>query len=250
VSNAAVWWGEGTYERLAELLAPIHDELVERLAPTSGDRFLDVATGTGAVAIRAVRAGAAVTACDLAPAMIEKARSAAGSEAIVFDVADAQSLPYEDGSFDVVASAFGVIFAPEPTAAAAELARVCRPGGRLGLTTWVPNEEVAAIYEPFTGRSTFPPDSWGEANSLERLLGDSFGLEVERHTWWVTGRNGADVWRLYSTSAPPLKALLESLPEERRPALRNAFVDLYERYRDSEGVRYPNDYLLVVGTRR
>ena len=113
------------------------------------------------------------------------------------------ALPYEDGSFDVVASAFGVIFAPEPAAAAAELARVCRPGGRLGLTTWVPDEDVAAIYEPFTGRSTFPPDSWGEANSLERVLGDLFGLEVERHTWWVTGRNGAEVWRLYSTSAPP-----------------------------------------------
>ena len=245
-----MWWGEGTYERLAELLAPIHDELVERLAPTPGERFLDVATGTGAVAIRAARAGAAVTACDLAPAMIEKARAVPGSEAIAFDVADARSLPYEDGSFDVVASAFGVIFAPEPAAAAAELARVCRPGGRLGLTTWVPDEDVAAIYEPFTGRSTFPPDSWGEANSLERLLGDSFGLEVERHTWWVTGRNGAEVWRLYSTSAPPLKALLESLPEERRPALRNAFVDLYERYRDSDGVRYPNEYLLVVATRR
>ena len=61
--------------------------------------------------------------------------------------------------------------------------------------------------------------------------------------------NGAEVWRLYSTSAPPLKALLESLPEERRPALRNAFVDLYERYRDSDGVRYPNEYLLVVATR-
>ena len=250
MTDASVWWGEGTYERLAELLAPIHDELVERLAPSAGERLLDVATGTGAVAVRAARAGAAVTACDLAPGMIAKARAAAGAEEIAFDVADARSLPYGDGSFDVVASAFGVIFAPQPEAAAAELARVCRPGGRVGLTAWVPDDEIAAIYEPFTEQSAFPGDAWGDANSLERLLGDSFGLELERHTWWATGRNGAEVWRLYSTSAPPLKALLESLPEERRPALRNAFVDLYERYRDSEGVRYPSEYLLAVGTRR
>ena len=250
MSDAAVWWGEGTYERLAELLAPVHDELLDRLAPNAGERFLDVATGTGAVAIRAARAGAEVTACDLAPGMIAKARAETGAAEISFDVADARSLPYEDGSFDIVASAFGVIFAPQPEAAAAELARVCRPGGRLGLTAWVPDDDVAAIYEPFTGRSSSPADAWGEANSLERLLGDSFGLDVERHTWIATGRNGAELWRLFSTSAPPLKVLLESLPEERRPALRNAFVDLYERYRDSDGVRYPNDYLLVVGTRR
>jgi SAM-dependent methyltransferase len=250
VSDAAAWWGEGTYERLAELLSPIHDVLTERLAPQSGERFLDVATGTGAVALRAARAGADVTACDLAPGMIAKARAEPGAAEISFDVADARSLPYGEASFDLVASAFGVIFAPEPEAAAAELARVCRPGGRLGLTTWAPDEEVAAIYEPFTGRAEAPTDVWGEANSLERLLGDSFGVEVERRTWWATARNGAELWQLFSTSAPPLKVLLESLPEERRPALRNAFVDLYERYRDSGGVRYPNHYLLALGERR
>ncbi|MCP9485757.1 MAG: methyltransferase domain-containing protein [Gaiellaceae bacterium MAG52_C11] len=250
MSDAAVWWGEGTYERLAELLSPVHDVLLERLALSAGERFLDVATGTGAVAIRAAHAGADVTACDLAPGMIAKARAEAGVAEIAFDVADARSLPYGDSSFDVVASAFGVVFAPQPETAAAQLARVCRPGGRLGLTTWVPDEEVAAAYEPFTGGREPSTDAWGDPNSLERLLGDSFGLEVERRTWWATGRNGAEVWRLFSTSAPPLKALLESLPEERRPALRNAFVDIYERYRDSDGVRYPNDYLLVAGTRR
>ena len=250
MSDAAVWWGEGTYERLAERLSPIHDALLERLAPSAGETFLDVATGTGAVAIRAARAGAEVTACDLSPGMIAKARAEAGAEKIAFDVADARSLPYGEASFDLVASAFGVIFAPQPESAAAELARVCKPGGRLGLTAWVPDEEVAAACEPFTNGAPSPTDAWGEVNSLERLLGDSFGLEVERHTWWATGRNGAEVWQFFSTSAPPLKALLDSLPEERRPALRNAFVDLYERYRDSEGVRYPNDYLLVVGTRR
>ncbi len=182
--------------------------------------------------------------------MIAKARAAAGPAEIDFEVADARALPYGDASFDLVASAFGVVFAPQPELAAAELARVCRPGGRLGLTAWVPDAALAAVYEPFTKSNELPGDAWGDANSLERLLGDSFGLEVERRTWWVTGRNGAELWRLYSTSAPPLKALLGTLPEERRPALRNAVVDLYERYRDSNGVRYPNEYLLVVGTRR
>ncbi len=250
MSDAAVWWGEGTYERLAELLAPVHDELLERLAPRETERFLDVATGTGALAIRAARAGAEVTACDLAPGMIAKARAEAGDAAIAFDVADARSLPYDESSFDVVASAFGVIFAPQPEAAAAELARVCKHGGRLGLTAWVPDEESTAAQEPFTEGKGPPTAVWGDPNSLERLLGDSFGLEIEQRTWWATGRNGAEVWQLFSTSAPPLKALLASLPEERRPALRNAFVDIYERYRDSDGVRYPMDYLLVLGSRR
>lgn len=252
MSEAATWWGEGTYERLAERIAPVHDELVRRLKPEPGERWLDVATGAGAVAIRAAQAGAQVSASDLSPAMIEKARKAAASADVVLDldVADARSLPYEDASFDVVSSAFGVIFAPEPEQVVAELARVCRSGARLGLTTWVTNEELDAVWEPFAGGRPVPTEVWGEERSLERLLGDHFDLEVERDSWLVTGRNGAEVWELFASSAPPVRALLGSLPDERRPALRNAFVDLHERYRDERGVRFPMQYLLVLGRRR
>ncbi len=252
MSDPAAWWGEGTYERLAERLAPIHDELLRRLEPESGERWLDVAAGPGAVAIRAAQAGARVSASDLSPAMIERARAAAAVAGVELElgIADARSLPYENASFDVVSSAFGVIFAPEPERVVSELARVCRPGARLGLTTWVPNEELDAVWEPFADGRPVPTEVWGEERSLERLLGDHFDLEVERDSWIVTGRNGAEVWELFASSAPPVRALLGSLPDERRPALRNAFVDLHERYRDERGVRFPMQYLLVLGRRR
>ena len=252
MSEAATWWGEGTYERLAERIAPVHDELVRRLKPEPGERWLDVATGAGAVAIRAAQAGAQVSASDLSPAMIEKARKAAATADVVLDldVADARSLPYEDASFDVVTSTFGVSFAPDPERVVGELARVCKPGARLGLTTWAPDEQLEAVWEPFARGQRPPTEVWGEEGSLDRLLGDHFDLEVERDSWIVTGRNGAEVWELFASSLPPVRALLGSLPEERRPALRNAFVDLHERYRDERGVRYPHQYLLVLGKRR
>jgi ubiquinone/menaquinone biosynthesis C-methylase UbiE len=133
-------WGSAPWERVAETLADLHDDLVERLAPRQGERWLDLATGTGAVAHRAARAGARVTGIDLAPALIETAKRLAAEEnlEIRFDVGDVEDLLYEEASFDVVSSAVGAIFAPDHKAVARELARVCAleggwgssPGGR------------------------------------------------------------------------------------------------------------------------
>jgi ubiquinone/menaquinone biosynthesis C-methylase UbiE len=133
-------WGSAPFERVSDSISSMHDHLVDRLAPSPGDRWLDLATGTGAVALRAARAGAEVTGLDLAPALIETARSRAAEEGLPvrFEVGDAERLPYGDGSFDVVSSAVGVMFAPDHGAVAAELARVCRPGARLGLACWRP----------------------------------------------------------------------------------------------------------------
>src|SRR5688500_14492479 len=102
MGEPAVWWGEGTYERLAERFAPVHEELVAALRPAAGERWLDAATGTGAVAQLAARAGARVTAFDFSPAMLEKARTALAGHDVRLDLADAQELPYGDGEFDVV----------------------------------------------------------------------------------------------------------------------------------------------------
>src|SRR5438270_6491436 len=136
-------WGSADYERLSERFAPIHAELVEALAPAPGTGWLDVATGTGAVALLAARAGAGVVGIDFAPRMIELARAKAGTLPVRFELGDAQALPYADGEFDVVSSVFGVIFAPNHEAAARELARVGRQ--RLGLATWCPNRELAEL---------------------------------------------------------------------------------------------------------
>src|SRR5947209_2675969 len=129
--QAAVWGG-GRFELLAATVGDVHDDLVDRLDARPGEQWLDVATGTGAVAVRAARRGASVTAQDLAPGLIETARRLAAEEGVdvKFDVGDVEQLPYGDGSFDVISSAQGAIFAPDHRAMAGQLARVCRPGGR------------------------------------------------------------------------------------------------------------------------
>src|SRR5262249_26691848 len=136
------------YERVAEEFAPIHDRVVAALAPQPGERVLDVACGTGGVALRAARLGAEVVGLDLSAAQLAKARAAAAGEGleIRFDEGDCQDMPCEDASFDVVVSVFGAVFATSHAAAASELARVCCPGGRLALTAW-PHDGWAIVGE-------------------------------------------------------------------------------------------------------
>ena len=250
MNDPATWWGEGTYERLAERLAPVHDGLVEALGPRAGEEWLDAATGTGAIARRAAAAGATVTAFDFAPAMLEKARAELDGLDVQLDLADAQNLPYADAEFDVVASCFGVIFAPDRVRVARELARVCRPGGRLGLTAWLPDAELDAAWSPFIGSEPLPIDAWGDPIEVERLLADDYELEIERKTWLLTGSDGADVWTFLSSSAPPIRVLLAAVGEEVGGQLRDAYVEVAERHRSDAGIRFPMEYLLVLGTRR
>jgi ubiquinone/menaquinone biosynthesis C-methylase UbiE len=249
MGEPAAWWGEGTYERLAERFAEVHDELVAALAAQPGERWLDAATGTGAVALRAAQAGADVTAFDFSPVMIEKAAATLDGLGVRLDVADAQAMPYPDAAFDVVVSCFGVIFAPDRERVAAELARVCRPGGRLGLTAWLPDTELDEAWEPLIGSEPLPVDLWGRPGEVERLLEDDFDLTVQSRTWWLTASSGNDAWSFLSESAPPIRALLAAVGEETRAALREAFVEVHERHRSGEGTRYPMQFFLVTGIR-
>ena len=247
MSSAELWSG-GRYERVAARFAGIHDALVETLAPEPAERWLDVATGTGEVALRAARTGAAVTGLDIAPRLLEQARSR--NSDIEWVEGDAQALPFADGAFDVVSSCFGLIFAPDQEAAAAELARVCQ--GRLGLTVWRPNEGPHAIYAAFSGEQRASPssDDWGREDRLHELLGDAFELELEEHVWWLEGESPEDVFELMSTGAPPVKALLDTLEPDRAAAFREAMLEHWSRFQTPEGVREPRHYLLVLGRRR
>lgn len=185
---------------------------------------------------------------DISPAMIEQARAKVPQA--TFDVADAQALPYEDDSFDVVSSVFGAMFAPDAEAAARELARVCRD--RLGLTAWEPSPELAELYQQFEleapeGRGPF---EWGKRDVVQRLLGSAFSLEIERRSWLLEGADGEELWQLWSTSAPPFKAMIGALDAERLDAFHEAYVAYCERYRVGERVRVPRTYLLVVGRKK
>jgi SAM-dependent methyltransferase len=247
-------WGSADYERAAELLAGIHDDLVARLAPQQGERWLDVATGTGAVALRAARAGAEVAGLDISAGLLEQARAKAERERleILFELGDAQRLPYADQSFDVVSSSFGVIFAPDARAAARELGRVLPRGGRLGLTTWCPNEAIAAIFERFQRKQPAADiELWGRPDAVRELLEDTFDLDVTRGTFWYDAASPEELWEFTSSSMPPAKAFLATLDETRRDEYRSAMLEHWSRFRTADGrVSEPRDYLLVVGMRR
>lgn len=252
VTSAAELWGFAEYDRIAVRFAGVHDELVRRLEPGPGVRWLDVATGTGRVAIRAARAGAEVTGLDIAPRLLEEARANADGLPIRFDEGDAQRLPYDDGSFDVVSSVFGAIFAPDHDAVARELARVCRNGGRLGLTAWEPSEELRELFGRF---ELDPPEGpqpfdWGRPEVVDRLLGPSFDLQIEHATWLLEVADGEAAWELWTTSAPPFRAMVSGLEPERRERFRTAYVEYCEGYRTNGGIAVPRAYLLILGRRR
>jgi SAM-dependent methyltransferase len=246
-------WGAAEYERIAERFAPIHDTLISALDVKPGDRVLDVATGTGEVALRAARLGAAVTGLDLAPALLEQARAKSQREGLTIEwvEGDAEALPFDDAGFDVVCSNFGVIFAPEVEAATPELGRVCAPGGRLGLTTWQPNQGLHRIYAALredTGSD--PAEEWGREERVRELLGADFELTIEEAVWDLEGDTPEDVWELMISAAPPCKALVERLEPERLTEFRSAMLEHWAGFERDGRVAEPRGYLLVLGRRR
>ncbi len=252
-------WGNGRFELVAETIGDVHDALVAAIEPAEGDLWLDLACGTGAVAERAASAGAAVTGIDLAPALVETARRRAGQLGLDIDyrVGDAENLSdVEDGRFDVVSSSFGVIFAPDHRAAAAELARVVRPGGRVGLTTWTPEGEIGGMFSMLAPFQPPPPPEagspldWGRRDHVEQLLGDAFDLEFENRISRLRVEGLEEHWQLFANNFGPTKTLVESLDDERREELHQAWLDFY-RSRYGEGPsEHEREYLLVLGTRR
>src|SRR3954454_16597382 len=170
-------WSVGDYQRVGVRLVPASEQLVADLQVRPGERLLDVAAGTGNTALAAARRDADVVCTDIVPELLEYARRRAELEGLAFEteVADAQSLPYEDGSFDVVTSTIGVVFAADAEQAASELVRVLRPGGRLGLTAWVPEAPGGKLLELV--RRHDPGDNpgdalrWGTRDGVQQLLG-------------------------------------------------------------------------------
>ena len=248
-------WGSAPWELIAPQLTPVHEHLIRALRPAPGVRWLDVATGTGALALRAARAGADVSGIDLAPKLIETARRLAADEGleIQFETGDAEALPVEDAGFDVVSSAMGVIFAPDHAAVARELARVCKPGGRLGFSAWRKDggfRPVAARYSPPLQPGQGDSDSWGSEEYVEAMLGEAFELSFEEGDCPVEGESGEAVWELIRVGSGPFKARLENLEPERQKQFHREFVDLLEAHRVDGGVSLPWPYLLVLGRRR
>jgi len=257
-AKQSVMWGSGPYERITDTIRDIHACVVERLAPRPGERWLDLATGTGAVARLAARAGADVTGQDLAPALVETAKEIAAGEglSIRFEVGDAENLAYEDASFEILSSTCGVMFAPDHAAVAGELGRVCRPGGRLALACWRPGGGIGDLFRAMAPFQPSPPPGvgspfdWGREEHVAKLLGDAFELEFKEGDSLLVAASGEAVWELFVSSYGPTKTLYESLDPERREGLHRSFVDLHESRRVHDEIRYSRTYLLTFGVRR
>src|SRR5688572_8309776 len=183
---AAVWSSGGKhYDRISRGIADSIEHCVLRLNPQPGELVLDLSTGTGWTSRVVARRGATVIGVDIATELLDAARARAEAEGlpIAYQVGDAEDLPFDDGQFDAVVSTCGVMFASRPEAAAAELARVCRKGGRIGLTTWVADGNLFKMFEVMKRYMPPPPSpaprspfEWGRTERIRELLGDSFQL--------------------------------------------------------------------------
>lgn len=254
----SVMWGSAPFEQIERSIAAMHDELVEQLAPQPGERWLDAGCGTGAVAIRAARAGADVVGSDLAPELIRTAKRRVEQEGldVELEVGDCEALPYADASFDVVSSSVGVIFAPDHAAVASELARVCRPGGRIGITAWRASSGVGQMFQAMRPFQPAPPDGvgspfqWGEEDYASAMLGDAFDLRFVEANAPDRGESGKAMWDLFASDYGPSYTLATSLDAGRRAELDETMTAFFESYREGDAINQPRLFLLILGTRR
>jgi SAM-dependent methyltransferase len=257
-------WASGDYPSMVEtFLLPLGPRLVEACEVGSGMRVLDVAAGTGNAAIPAAARGANVTASDLTPALFDAGRARADAEGVELQwaEADAEDLPFEDAGFDVVMSSIGVMFAPHHQAAADELVRVCRPGGRIGLLSWTPEGMIGALFRtmgpfmPTPPPGAQPPPLWGGEEHLRELFGDRVELErLQRDVLEVTaferpGDYGEHFKQRYGpTIAARANAEKEGRAQEFDEAL-SAFCEEWNRGSEDDA-RFEMEYLVAVGRRR
>lgn len=205
---ADVWSSGGAaYEEISRQIASALDHCVRRLASKPGERILDLATGTGWTSRLLATGGAKVTGVDIAADLIGAAKTIGESKglAIDYEIGDAEQLRFPDGSFDAVVSTFGVMFASRPESAAAEIARVCRKGGRVALTTWRPDSSVFEMfkvmraYMPAPASSPPPsPFAWGNRERIMELLGSHFDLAFEDGETTYYDRNGEAAWQAFA----------------------------------------------------
>jgi len=254
-------WALGNYHAVAtEIIPDLGPVLVRATHLGPGDQVLDVAAGSGNVAIPAAAAGAQVIATDLTPELLEQGRADAETAGVSleWEVADAEHLPYEDGTFDAVTSCVGVMFAPHHQVAADELIRVCRPGGRIGLIAWTPTGFIGQMFatmKPFVAPpppGAQPPPLWGDIEHVRGLLGERV-TDVQASQQLLNAGDLADpvAFREYfKTNYGPTIAAYRGLADDpaRTAELDQALLDLVERFRTPEGT-VEWEYLLVVATK-
>jgi ubiquinone/menaquinone biosynthesis C-methylase UbiE len=253
-------WGTANYASVGARVVLVSELLCEAVDLQGGERVLDVACGNGNTALAASRRFADVVGVDYQPRLLEQARERAAVEGLParFEEADAEALPFDDDSFDVVLSTCGVMFAPDHQRAADELVRVCRPGGRIGMVNWTPSSWVAEVgrtvgrYVP-PPQGVLPPVLWGEHDHLTSLFGDRVSLTAPTRQFLFRFASAQQHVDYFSENYPPIVTALGQLDEQSRGKLRDELLELAERMdvaEDKEGLVLPLEYLEVVATVR
>jgi len=256
-------WASGDYPSMVEtFLLPLGPRLVEASGIGQGMRVLDVAAGTGNASIPAAESGASVTASDLTPELLDAGRRGAESSGLELEwvEADAENLPFDDESFDVVMSSIGAMFAPHHSDVADELVRVCRPGGTIGLLSWTPEGMIGALFRtmgpfaPTPPPGAQPPPLWGSEEHVKELFGDRVDWgTLEREDLEITAFEhprdyGEHFKQRYGpTIAARANATKTGREDEFDQAL-DAFCDEWNRGSADEA-RFEMEYLVAVGTR-
>ncbi|MGZ9738270.1 class I SAM-dependent methyltransferase [Pseudomonas sp. GNP012] len=253
-------WASGDYAVIGTTLQIVGEQLAEACDLLCDERVLDVAAGNGNATLAAARRGCKVTSTDYVAALLERGEERARAERlnVSFQVADAEALPFADDSFDAVLSTFGVMFTPDQPKAAAELARVCRPGGRIGLANWTPEGFVGQMFKtlgqhlpPAPGAN--PPSRWGtEAWLHEHFDERDFLLQVTRRTFNFRYRSAAHFIDTFRQWYGPVHKAFAALPADGAKALEADLTELINRMNRAgdKSLVVPSEYLEVVITRR
>lgn len=255
-----VAWASGDYAVVGTTLQIVGEQLAEACDLRWDEQVLDVAAGNGNATLAAARRGCKVTSTDYVGALLERGAERARAERldVKFQEADAEALPFGDASFDAVISTFGVMFAPDQQKCAAEMARVCRPGGRIGMANWTPQGFIGQMFKtlgayvpPPAGVS--PPSKWGVEEHLHTLF-DSYGVKISvtPRMFRFRYRSAAHFIEVFRTWYGPVHKAFAALPEDRADALARDLTDLLNSLNvgGSESLVVPSEYLEIVISKR
>ena len=252
-------WAAGDYAVVGTTLQIVGEELCEALDMRSGQKVLDVAAGNGNVSLAAARRWCEVTSTDYVPALLERGRARAAAEglAIEFREADAEALPFADASFDVVVSTFGVMFTPDQERAAAEMLRVCRPGGKIGLANWTPEGFIGQLFKTIGKHvpppaGVKPPGLWGTRARLAELFDAQASSIKSAQRQFVFRYLSPEHWiEIFRTYYGPVQKAFGALQPDGQAALERDIRDLIARFNRAEngGMVVPSEYLEIVITK-
>ena len=253
-------WGSGDYAVIGTTLQIVGEQLAEACDLRTDERVLDVAAGNGNATLAAARRGCLVTSTDYVASLLERGAERARAEGLkaTFQVADAEALPFHDGSYDAVLSTFGVMFSPDQGRAATELARVCRPGGRIGLANWTPEGFIGQVFKTL-GRhvpppaGVQPPSRWGVEATLHALFGEAASaISVTPRHFNFRYRSPAHFIDVFRTWYGPIHKAFASLPADGAQALESDLTALLMRMNraGAASLVVPSEYLEVIVTRR